>query len=148
MKFKITVLVLVVSMLLISQNSIGQSQTNITDNQIIAMLKKFYTDYITAGDYYANPDGLEDKEILIRDRYCSKKLLKLIYSGDYIIDDDPFVKANGGNDVKWLKTLKIHRESETKNIFNVSFLDYRNEYVSIHLTVIKENGSFKIDDVY
>jgi hypothetical protein len=112
------------------------------------MLKKFYTDYITAGDYNANHDHSDAKEILIRDKYCSKKLLKLIHSGDYIIDDDPFVDSNGGNDIKWLKTLSIHRESETTNLFNVSFIGYDNKYISISLKVIKENGAFKIDDVY
>ena len=148
MKLKTIVLILGISMLFITKNSIGQSQTNTSDQQIIAMLNKFYRAYITAGDYYANPNDSDDKIIILIDKYCSKKFAKVLKSGEADIDEDPFVSGNGGTDIKWLKTLSIHRESETKNLYNVSFLDTNNRYLSFHITVIKENGTFKIDDAY
>ena len=121
------------------------SQSNSSDEQMLTMLKTFYTNYITESSGSSDEKKLD----LIKRQYCTAELLKKIEQQlkTGTLDYDPFVKAQDC-DKEWLKTLTVKKDSAKNNLFLVTWLDnYSKKQVTIHLSIIKQMESYKIDSV-
>jgi hypothetical protein len=118
----------------------------------IAMLRKFYIEYNTA---WANSNGniLIKKLDSLKSKYCTKNLRKELQAEfkrvgldhDQLINDDY-------TDVAHLNTLNVTKENGKPNGYIVSYTVFTKdasnhpiqENIIVHVTVVKENGSFKI----
>ncbi|MFL5789323.1 MAG: DUF3828 domain-containing protein [Flavisolibacter sp.] len=120
-----------------------QAQNAYANKSAEGMLKEFYTKYITEVFMGAN----EKKIHLILKKYCTVKLLNKVPKLTQNIDGDPFLKAQD-SDTSNLKSLSIKKDNKRKNIYSVSYIANPNHQITIHLLVVKESGSFKIDSVW
>ena len=121
------------------------SQSNSSDEQMVTMLKKFYTNYITESAGTADEKKLD----LIKRQYCTAELLKKIEQQlkTGALDYDPFIMAQDC-DKEWLKTLKVKKDAVNNNIFLITYVDnYNKKQITIHLRVIKQKDSYKIDAI-
>lgn len=122
-----------------------QSPDKSSDDQILAMLKSFYTSYITEVAESGNDKTLET----VKSKYCSDNLLRKIKTQieNEELDYDPFINAQD-SDKAWLKTLSITKDPHKLNIFVVSYTDnYTGKPVTVKLSVIKFKGLYKIDAI-
>lgn len=119
------------------------------DQQAIEMLNLFYTAY---SPVKFTLQGWSKMDSLQR-RYCTKRLskkLKLLKIESDLLTNDFGIDSLG------LKTLSISKYQKAQNIYTVSYtiLDdvipnvcKKEVKVIINVTVQKENGIFKIDDI-
>lgn len=123
-----------------------------SEGQIINMLKKFYTSYITE---YSKITGAENTTLIvakldsIKKTYCTTKLLNKIEKEE--LDEDPFLKSQDF-DIKWLKKLTFRKNSKRQNLYIVSYSFYdqynhANIQITINLIIVKLKGYYKIDAV-
>lgn len=131
------------------QLSIESSKNEIDKGAVIQkMLKEFYSAYIKE---FANENIAESERKLdsIEIKFCTKSLLDSI-SNEFEhneLDYNPFVKAQDVS-LDWIETLTVSKLSGSENKFNVQYLDkYSGKAINIYLTVVEENGSFKISSL-
>ncbi|KDN55235.1 DUF3828 domain-containing protein [Flavobacterium seoulense] len=116
-----------------------------TDKQVEKMVTTFYKSYL---EEFSNQDLKESERKLdsIKEKYCTKTLLDSI-SNEFEnneLDYDPFIK---GQDVSKdvINSLSVSKVEGSENKFKVNYLDkFSDDKVVILVTVIDENGSFKI----
>jgi len=146
MKSILMSLLLIVGLMFVTNYSYTQPQSGPSDRQALAMLKEFYTAYITElSKWPLNTKKLNE----IKKKYCTVSLLNKINaqleSGK--LDSDPLLQAQDV-DISWLKTLSFNRTVKRLNTYTVSYLDTAsNEKVIMYLTVIKQGEFFKISSV-
>jgi hypothetical protein len=147
MKKQLLLFNLILTFLLLVANNYANSQNNQSNEQALRMLKEFYTSYIT--EIAIGPAGRteEMKLHLIQRKYCTTKLLHYIPKFIEQHDEDPLLMAQD-SDTSSLKTLSIKKDNKRKNIYSVSYIANPSHKITIHLSVIKENGSFKIDSIW
>lgn len=137
--------------------SLNSAQVQNDDKQIIIMLKEFYSDYNAIWANGNDPKILIKKIDLIEQKYCSKKLyddLKKL-SEKQGLDHDIFTNDFGTDDES-LKTMSIIKDPQKTNEFIVSYIVSTSdpvgkkikEKVTIHIVVVKDKESYKIDDVH
>lgn len=139
--------------------SVGCAQSQNEEEQIKSMLKEFYMQYNavwkSSPDY--TPDEFEEKVFSLQKLYCSKKLnneLAKLYE-TYKLEHDLLTNDFGGTDEETLKsTLSVVKDDSSANTYVVSYTVHigypskpRDEKNVIHLKIIKEDGSYKIDEV-
>jgi len=118
----------------------AQAQSNISDEQEKAVVKEFYTKYMTGMG-----NDLPEKELkAIQKQYCTPRLIKKIPKLADKIDQDPFLKTQDSN-AELLKSLTIEKDSKDGH-FIVSY--QTNRRIVINLTVVKVNEGYKIDSVW
>jgi len=118
-------------------------QDKFSDEQILSMLKSFYTSYII--EYSKEPDDFK-KINSIKSKYCTTSLLQKIKK--LKLDYDMFLQAHDIDSVM-LKTLNIKKDSIRNNLYYVSYLDiFNNKTVTIKLIVVKQKELYKIDAVW
>jgi hypothetical protein len=117
-----------------------QSQNKSPDEQVVTMLKSFYTSYITV--IFEAKDSIEFKLDSIKLKYCTTDLLEKIKNGEW--EYDPFISAQDA-DIEWLKTLSIIKDQTTINTCLVSF---DNKRITIRLRVVLQNNLYKIDYIF
>jgi|SRR6185312_506946 len=119
----------------------SRAQSGYSDNQAIAMVKEFYTKYMTGMG-----NDLPGKELeKIQKQYCTPKLFKKIPELGEKIDQDPFLKTQDSN-AELLKTLTVEKDMQKEGRFIVRYKT--NRKIVIHLAVVKMNGNYKIDNVW
>jgi hypothetical protein len=141
--------------MLVFMSSCGQAQNNTSEKQI-SMLKEFYISY---NDIWSAPpktipyDVLANKADSLNSIYCTvqlrKKAKEWLEEGHDLITND----YSYGDMVP--KTLSVIKDSTKSNEYIVSYTahdtdPYGKEYtqqVTLHVTVIKEGESYKIDSV-
>jgi len=128
-------------MLLNTVNCNGQPQNKSSDEEIMSMIKSFYTGYITE-NVKMPPNG--SKIFSLKKKYCTTYLINKINNQE--LDFDPFLKAQDSN-IEWLKTLTVKKNVSKKGFYIVSYTD-NNKQIIIKLNVIKQNESFKIDSIW
>ena len=132
--------------LIVTIAGVSKSQATLDEKQAIAMLKTFYTAYMSA-------DG---NNILggFRKKYCTPKCEKQIKQLIEETDSDPIIKAQDSAP-QWAKTLLIKRDLNKPNVYTVSYHydvigDDQKPHkttLTINLVVIKINGVFKVDKI-
>jgi hypothetical protein len=142
--------------MLVFMSGCGQAQNNTSEKQI-TMLKEFYTKYNAIWSVPPKTipyDALVNKADSLNSIYCTTQLrtkAKEWFDGD------------GGHDLlrgdfygdMMPKTLSVIKDSTKSNEYIVSYTvhdtdPYGKEYtqqVTLHVTVIKEGESYKIDSV-
>jgi hypothetical protein len=122
-----------------------RAQNTPSEKQAIAMLKAFYTAYITASSKLPTPDALKKLAALPK-KYCTATLQRKInaqYQHGHV-DADPFTHSQDV-DLSWLNTLIIRRDVRNANSYTVSYGDEVSQFKAvIQLTVLKQGSSFKI----
>lgn len=104
-----------------------------------AMLRTFYTEYITA---CVNDTG--DATQAIMQKYCTAQLAKKIAGSS--LDSDPFLTAQDCF-ASWIATLTITK-AKANNVYNVCFKDESSGHpLCTPVTVIKEGDAYKISYV-
>jgi hypothetical protein len=127
-----------------------RAQNNVGDNQVIQMLKEFYIAYNAAWSTAKGEIPIKKLRSLQR-KYCTNKLINGIKEEDF--DHDPLL----GEDyeyVEHLKTVTVIKDRNKENTYIVSYIDNTTQggnpidiKVVLHVTVVKEGGSFKIASV-
>ena len=134
------------------------SQTQDKEEDIIPMLKQFYIEYNSAWENTDNMLKLKDKLISLEKEYCTEELQdKLMkFYKTYGMDHDYFMDDEGTDTLTMRNSLIITKDQSVNEAYIVSFLatvddDPRvgvyQKKVTIHLTVKKENGIYKIDGI-
>ncbi|WP_151089384.1 DUF3828 domain-containing protein [Hymenobacter baengnokdamensis] len=147
MKAKFLIVLIIVGFIFQANYSLVQAQSTVYDKQILTMLKEFYTAYITESSKSPAINNL-DKIFALQKKSCtvglSNKINAQLKSGQ--LEADPFLQAQD-IDISWLKTLSFMKDLRRQNGYIVSYFDSEaNEKVVIHLTVIRQDGKFKISD--
>lgn len=110
--------------------------------QAIAMLKEFYTRYITESD-----KDTVDEELMvsIEEKYLTPELLDRLNSG--YMEYDPILNAQDV-DIAWLKTLTITAVADQKDAYMVCYR-YSNDDPAncVTLFLVKVNGHYLINDI-
>lgn len=119
----------------------GQPKDKSSDEQILEMLKTFYTVYITENTKM--PIDIAKIESL-KKQYCTTTLLQKIQNEEY--DYDPFLKAQDCS-IEWLNTLSIKRENLNNQYIVTYFDDYSKTNITIKIIIVKELDSYKIDSI-
>ena len=138
----------------------GCAQSQNEDEQIISMLREFYIAYNTVWENATTykPEEFENKVFSLQQKYCSDRLQGEIkkYYETYKLEHDLLTNDFGGTDSETLKsTLTITKDTTKENSYVVTYTvkikapsTPREEKNVIHLTVVKEKGSYKIDEVW
>jgi len=128
--------------MLFSAYSCQSNQPGSTDEQIISMLKDFYTAYIIEN---AKMPTDYEKINSMKKNYCTANLLNKIEKEEF--DYDPFLNAQDSN-IEWLNTLTVKKDIKNDNLYKVSYKDtFSGTQVLIKLIVIKEKESYKINAI-
>jgi len=145
---------------LILMFNIGCSNTPSKDEQIITLLRDFYIAYneVWENAKSYNHEEFKEKVFSLQSKYCSNKLqrkLKQYYESSKF-DHDLLTNDFGGtNSEKFKSTLTIVKDTTKEESYIVSYVvkikapsTPREEKNVIHLTVINEEGNYKIDEVW
>jgi hypothetical protein len=137
MKKKVRYFSVFISLILVVVFNCAQAQSNDSHAQALEMIKGFYTSYITDMDKgdISKLDGLQKKS-------CTTNLLHKIQKLSEQSGADPFLKAQDSN-IKFLSSLTVEKDLKREGHYMVSY--GTKEKVVINLTVVKVNGSYKID---
>lgn len=125
------------------------------DSQMIQMIKDFYQSHCliwTNAQLY--PEAIDQKMDSLQTIYCTSKLRQ---KAQKLLKEDgiDFITKDLGVDISSLKKLTVTKDLTKENVYIVSFiseptspgkLESRRKVV-LHLTVIKENDKYKIDEL-
>jgi len=138
-------------LLFISVTTLSKAQNSLSDTQAIHMLREFYTTYM--GDFVnATPSSDVEAQLdLLKKKYCTKNLLNKIPKLTEDSDADPLIKAQDSNEDS-IKNLSFKKNLKKPNSYVVSYYyiddsTKEKEITTINVTVVKQNGIFKIDNV-
>jgi|GEM_PF-614824 len=138
-------------LLFISVTTLSKAQNSLSDTQAIHMLREFYTTYM--GDFVnATPSSDVEAQLdLLKKKYCTKNLLNKIPKLTEDSDADPLIKAQDSNE-DCVKNLSFKKNLKKPNSYVVSYYyiddsTKEKEITTINVTVVKQNGIFKIDNV-
>jgi len=135
-------------------NTMNNNEGNVySEEQILITLKAFYSNYIKQYSKIESEDNVKiviDKINSIKKKYCTTRLMNKIENEE--LDEDPFLKSQDFN-VEWSNTLRFRKDSKKQNIYIVSYSYYDNYKRTninkiIKLTLVKQNGCYKIDSVW
>jgi hypothetical protein len=134
--------------LLIASSVLAKAQTTtVADQQAIAMLKNFYTAYMTE-IAVGSSHNFAKKLTSIQKKYCTADLVDKIPALVDRANCDPFLKAQDSN-MENIKSLSFKKDTKASNLFLVSYTDiYRHNKTTIKLTVVKQKDNFKIASVF
>lgn len=131
-----------------------KAQNDSTDKKAISMLNSFYTAYMTA-IATSTPNNFSEnnkKCELLKKEYCTKKLLNDIPKLIEQSDCDPIINAQDSR-MDCVKNLTFRKNLKKPNSYTVSYYyidDYskQKEIFTINLTLVRQNGAFKIDSIW
>jgi hypothetical protein len=124
----------------------GQS---IDQQEVVTMLRDFYTSYINQYSFETNTRTLELNTSNLRKKYCTASLLDKINKETEAenLDFDPFLNAQDAN-ADAIKTLTFVADQSNGNLYVVSYIEpYSKTKISIKLTVVKTTDGLKINSV-
>lgn len=139
-------------LMLVSNTGCAQSQND--NKKELMMLREFYTSYITVWADASDLKMLDKKLDILQKEHCTRAFLKQIPDIMEQTEADPILKAQDVN-IESLKTLSVTRDSRRGNGYIVSYiannfdlsLNEIQEKVMIYLTLLKEEGHYKIDSI-
>lgn len=145
MKSKVLILFLMIGITFITGFNCTQAQNTPADKQVVAMLREFYTAYMTEFPEISPSHDQKLKAIL--KKYCTANLIKKFPKLADQIDADPILNAQD-SDAAWTKTLEITKDPKKAGVFTVSYRDGGNTSSTIHLLVVKQKDGYKVDAVW
>jgi len=120
------------------------------------MLTIFYTAHNSAWINTEDNFVLVKKLDSLQKKYCSLRFQKVIKKEFKLggLDHDLLTNDEGA-DANFFKTLKVEKDKVNQNVYSVSYTyhtkdpSYRpiDKKVILHVTVVKEGDSYKIDSV-
>ena len=147
-----TILTYVAFIMLMS--NCGQAQKNTSEKEITAMLKEFYTAYnsVWTTKPALAPDVLDSKLHSLIVRFCTARLADKAKTS---LEDGIDLLTNNLVSVNSNENLKVEKILTQENEYIVSFVAANSDtlgklirqQVTIHVTVVKEGDSYKIDSV-
>jgi len=156
MKIKFLKYFVIINLLLLN-TCIACIQNNNDDKEIMQMLKTFYIAHNSLWINTKDNFVLKKKSDSLNQKYCSLKLInklkKEFKEGGLDID---LLTNDEGADENSLKTLIVKKIMTKANSFIITY-DYSTmspaykpitKNVIIHVTVVMEKGSYKIDNVW
>ena len=137
--------------------SFGCNEINKDEEQMISMLREFYTAYNVAWTSDINSDILIEKLNSLQQKYCTDSLnneLNIIFQ-NFGLDHDILIN-DLYTDIESLKEMTIKRDVEKENVFIISYPGtiwlspnkYDRKKVTIHVEVVMKEGQYKINDVW
>ena len=126
----------------------AQAQNRPFDGQAVAMLKEFYTGYITESSKPPTLESLKKMDALAR-KYCTAALFnKFEAQKDHgYLDADPYIHAQDV-DISWLKTMSFKKVARKQNEYILSYTNIPPTYKQIiYLTLVKQGGNYKISAI-
>ena len=151
---RILYFIIVVNLMFLVNVTCVQSQNE--DEQIISMLKEFYIAHNAVWTTVPtlSPDIFEWKLDSLQEKYCTTKLRK--EAKKYLEDGYDLMTNEQGFGIESLSTLSIVKDSSKTSSYIVSYIssdfDASNkpvkQQVTLHVAVVKENGKYKIDEVW
>jgi hypothetical protein len=121
------------------------AQNDPHDNQIMKMLRDFYSSYMN--EFTDLSTGHEQKTNAILKKYCTADLIKKIPKLMEQMDADPILKTQD-SDSAWVKSLVIIKDLKRSSVYIVSYVDGGNTETTIHLLVVDQNEKYKVADVW
>jgi len=125
------------------------------EKQIVSMLEEFYVAYNTVSTN-STLNVLKAKLDSLQQRYCSQSFRKELKRQFDIhgLDHDILINDVYTEDIENL-IISVTKDDKRKNTYYVSYIAVvtgmggrkTHEKVQIHVTVVKEDGIFKIDNV-
>lgn len=145
MNIRTPVKFIILSCLLLGLLNHTYAQSSSSDKKTENWIRDFYTKYITivAND---EPRPSEKRLDSLRKAYCSASFIKKCPQITEETDSDPVLKAQD-SDMRFLKTLTIKRNPQKVNQYIVYYGD-KSFRVTIHLIIVQQNGSYKIDSIW
>jgi len=137
-----TLLRLVMAIALISNGCKNTSAQNFNEEKVKAMLKEFYTSYVTLNSKL--PVDVKKYDSIIN-KYCTKNVSNQ-FERDERIEYDPYLKSQMV-ETRILKTMTFRKDSAKDNLYYVSYT-YNKNHVTIKLLIVKEKDGYKIDLLY
>lgn len=110
------------------------------DRQAIAMLKEFYTDYITAIDH-----GEQKAWDSLQRKFCTVRLLRKLPQLGEEHDEDPFLKAQDSN-IAFLKSLTVKADARMNGHYVVSYM--ADKKVIVNVMVVRQQGHYLINGLW
>lgn len=136
--------------------NIGCTPKQKEDQQIISIITDFYTAHEKLWDSDIDPYKLLDKLDSLQQRYCTTGFYGQLKreTKESGLDHDVFTNDYGADD-QFLKTLLIKKEPQSKNLYVLTYSTKTEDprmkvikvNVTIYISILKENGQFKINDV-
>jgi hypothetical protein len=120
-------------------SAVSAQVTGGDEAKIIAMLKEFYSVYIT-GDHAVR----DVQDIAIRNRYFTEAFLAKLDKAELYYD--PILDAQD-SDVNWLKSLKIGPVAGKENTFRVCYSYTEEETNCVTLFIVKIDGQYLINGI-
>lgn len=134
----------------------GCAQSQNEEEQIISMLREFYIAYNAVWTTVPtlSPYELDNKLDSLQEKYCTVKLRA--EAKKYLEDGYDLMTNEQGLGIESLSTLSIVKDSSRTDTYIVSYnssnYDASNQpvkqKVTLHVAVVKEKGSYKINDVW
>lgn len=144
---------IIANILLLSNISCISAQDE--EKQVSSMLVEFYVAYNTVSAN-CGLDILKTKLDSLQQKYCTQKFIKELKKFYEIhgLDHDILINDVYTEDIESLK-ISVSKDNTRKNAYYVSYIAVvtgmgnrkTNEKVQIHVTVVKEDGNYKIDNV-
>jgi len=141
-------IVFVSTLLLLNLSNCISQQHNSSEEQKIAILTNFFTQYLNEIASSNQPVLTEHRLDSLKKIYCTTNLLNEIPKLIEQTETDPIIKAQDSNRGN-AKTLSIRKEPGKTDTYDVSYVDEYDKLVrTIHLTVTDENGLIKISSLW
>jgi hypothetical protein len=152
-----TVFTFITYVMFIFTFSCGQVQNNSSNNEAEKMIREFYTAYNIAWSRVPTPEILVRNLDSLQRIYCSENLrkkLKKQFDAEGL--DHDLLTNDQAADVNYLEKLTIKKDSANANTYIISYVeDYTSpsnkkefKMAIIHLSVVKEKETYKIDNVW
>ncbi|OGX84328.1 hypothetical protein BEN47_02890 [Hymenobacter lapidarius] len=125
----------------------GQARSTPADRAAGAMLKAFYTAYITVGAQAPTRANLA-QALALQKEYCTASLFRKIqaqYASRHL-ETDPFLYAQDV-DIAWVNTLSVQKDAKVLNGYRVSYGSAPTEKTTIHVTVLQQGKAVKIASI-
>lgn len=121
------------------------------DDQIVNMIKRFYTEYNAAWDRNSDYNLTHVLDSLMKE-YCTNSFIAEHKILD--LDHDPIIKDTYATS-DYLKSIIVERDSSLPKSYTVTYIapiqdplgKFKEEVITISVTVRMENGTYKIDSI-
>lgn len=155
MKEKILIILFIAS---VTANSYVNGQNSSLENEAEKMIEEFYIKYCNTWKNMpssANANVLYEKIDSLMQNYCTKRLQEK--SKSWFEDGHDLLTNDWGIDLKSLNTISVEKDLAKSSSYIVTYFVETypvspdkpvKKRITLHVSVIKEEGIYKINEVY